>query len=131
MIIKREFVPFWKLKLDDKEAGEIFDRAFNESFPDNEDYVERKCELYRMFLNLSLYQREMSWAFRRIGDIIEGFDKLDRERPYDNGFDFSDVNKIDIAWKDEDSLKLHLINRFEDTELIVKIVELKTDKRGE
>ena len=26
MIIKREYVPFWKLKVDDKEAGEIFSK---------------------------------------------------------------------------------------------------------
>ena len=39
MIIKREFVPFWKLKLDDKEAGEIFDKAFDESFS---DYVDKE-----------------------------------------------------------------------------------------
>lgn len=123
MIIKREFVPFWKLKLDDKEAGEIFDKAFDESFS---DYVD-KDELYQRLLNLSLHQRTMDWAFYKIGDVIEGFEKLDREKPYDNGFDFSAVNKVDIAWKDEDSLTLHLINKIEDAELIVKVVEFARD----
>ena len=127
MIIKREFVPFWKLKLDDKEAGEIFDKAFNESFA----YYEGKEELYQRFMNLSLYQREMDWAFHKIGDLVDGFEKLDIEKPYDNGFVFSDVNKIETAWKDEESIRLHLINKFEDTEFIVKVVELETDRKGE
>ena len=93
MIIKREYVPFWKLKVDDKEAGEIFDKAFNESFAN----YDGKEELYQRFMNLSLYQREMDWAFYKIGDLIDGFEKLDIEKPYDNGFDFSDVNKIEIV----------------------------------
>ena len=127
MIIKREYVPFWKLKADDKEAGEIFDKAFNESFAN----YDGKEELYQRFMNLSLYQREMDWAFYKIGDLIDGFEKLDIEKPYDNGFDFSDVNKIEIVWKDEESIRLHLVNKFEDTELIVKVVELELDKKGE
>ena len=127
MIIKREYVPFWKLKADDIEAGEIFDKAFNESFAN----YDEKEELYQRFMNLSLYQREMGWAFHKIGDLVDGFEKLDIEKPYDNGFVFSDVNKIEIAWKDEESIRLHLINKFEDTELIVKVVELETDRKGE
>ena len=127
MIIKREYVPFWKLKADDIEAGEIFDKAFNESFAN----YDEKEELYQRFMNLSLYQREMDWAFHKIGDLVDGFEKLDIEKPYDNGFVFSDVNKIEIAWKDEESIRLHLINKFEDTELIVKVVELETDRKGE
>lgn len=127
MIIKREYVPFWKLKLDDIEAGEIFDKAFNESFAN----YEGKEELYQRFMNLSLYQREMDWAFYKICDLVDGFEKLDIAKPYDNGFDFSDVNKIEIAWKNEESIRLHLINKFEDTELIVKVVELETDRKGE
>lgn len=125
MIIKREYVPFWKLKLDDKEAGDIFDKAFNESFAD----YDEKEELYQRFMNLSLYQREMSWAFHKIGDLVEGFEKLDKKKPYDNGFDLSDVNKVEIVMKNEESLTLHLMNKFEDTELIVKIVEVKSDNK--
>ena len=123
MIIKRKYVPFWKLKLEDTEAIEIFDKAFNESFVD----YEGKEELYQRFLNLSLYQRAMDWAFRKLGDVIDGFEKLDKDKPYDNGFDLSDVNNVEIAWKDDDSLTLHLLNKFEDTKLIVKVVEIKND----
>ena len=33
-----------------------------------------------MLANLCLYQREMGWCFANIGDIIDGFSKLDEEQ---------------------------------------------------
>lgn len=48
-----------------------------------------------------LYQREMEWCLDTIGDIIDGFEKLDEESPYDNGYSYEDVNDVDIVWRDK------------------------------
>jgi uncharacterized protein YacL (UPF0231 family) len=39
----------------------------------------------------------MGWCFGKIGDVIEGFEKLDKEKPYDNGLSYKDVNETRIV----------------------------------
>lgn len=122
MIIERQFVPFGALKETDKEAWEIFVKAFNESYEKFDK--ERKERLFQALLPLSLYQRETSWCMNKLIDIIEGFEKLDREKPYDNGFDYESINKAYIVYKDEKSVILHLVNWFQGAETLVKVVEI-------
>lgn len=119
MIIKREYVTFGYLVNSGDPAGKLFIECLHESFPE-----ERWEELFNVFYSLCLYQREMSWAFERLDKIIDGFNKLDMEQPFDNGLSYADVKDIDIVWKDEDSIKLHLISNIDGYRHIINVVEL-------
>ena len=119
MIIKREYVPFGVLMQKDFESKAIFEKALKESFP------EEECERVRANLFwLCLYQREMDWAFRKLGDVIEGFERLDKEKPFDNGLGYEDVNEVELVSGDEEGVVLHLLNRFDGFKTIVKVVEI-------
>lgn len=118
MIIERKYVPFCVLFHKDKEAWKIFESAFNKSYPQ-----EDRERVAAMLLSQCLYQRDMGWCFRCLGEVIEGFERLDKERPYDNGLSFSDVNESEIISAGEDGLVIHLICRFDGIRHIVKIVE--------
>ena len=120
MIIKREYVPFCVLQNTDKEAWEIFEKAFNESY-----HKDNREEIKEMLLPQCLYQRDIGWCFRKIRDVIEGFNKLDKNKPYDNGLSYKDVNETKIVSWGEDGLIIHLICKFDGIENIVKIVEYK------
>ena len=120
MIIKREYVPFCVLFHNDKDAWDIFERAINKSFP-NED----RERVLAMLMPQCLYQREMGWCIKNIGDVIDGFERLDKETPYDNGLSYKDVNDTEIVSWGEEGLILHLIHRFDGIKNIVKIVEFK------
>lgn len=120
MIIKREYVPFCVLFQNDKEAWGIFERAISESFPE-----EDRERALAMLMPQCLYQREMGWCIKNIGVVIEEFERLDKENPYENGFLYKDVNEVEIIESGEDGLVLHLIHRFDGINNIVKIVELK------
>lgn len=116
MIIERQYVNFNTLINTDARAKEIFINAFNKSYP-----LEDRERVFNMLANLCLYQREMGWCFANIGDIIDGFSKLDEEYPYDNGFSYSDVNDVEIAFKSDNELVIHLLYKFEGINHIVKI----------
>lgn len=120
MTIERKYVPFCMLFHSDKEAWAIFERAFNESYP-----VEDRERIMANLMPQCLYERDMGWCFGKIGDVIDGFEKLDQEKPYDNGLSYKDVNETRIVSWGEEGLVLHLICRFDGIENIVKIVEFK------
>lgn len=120
MIIERKYVPFCVLFNRDKDAWTIFEKAFNETYPPNE-----RNRIMEMLLPLCLYQKEMGWCFNKLGDVIEGFEMLDAERPYDNGFTYTDVNETDIVSCDNGVLTLHLVCRLDDIRNIVKIVKFE------
>ena len=120
MIIERKYVPFCMLFHRDKEAWAIFEKAFNESYP-----VEDRERVWPMLMSQCLYQRDMGWCFGKLIDVIEGFEKLDKENPYDNGLSYKDVNETRIVSGGEDGLVLHLICRFDGIYNIVQIVEFK------
>lgn len=119
MIIRREYVPFCVLFNRDKEAWAIFEKAFKESFA-NDTHAD---EILNMLLPQCLYQRQMGWCMNHIGDVIDGFARLDTEKPYDNGFSYQDVNETEIVSWGEDGLVLHLIHRFDGIDHIVQVVE--------
>lgn len=123
MIIERKYVPFCVLINRDKEAWAIFEKAFNESYP-----PEDRERIWPMLMPQCLFERDMGWCFSKIGDIIEGFEKLDQEKPYDNGLSYRDVNETRIVSAGEDGLVLHLICRFDGVYNIVKIVEFEDEK---
>ena len=120
MIIERKYVPFSVLFNRDKEAWAIFESAFNKSYSQ-----EERDSIAASLLPLCLYQREMSWCFRFLGEVIEGFEKLDKEKPYDNGLSYKDVNETEIVSSGDEGLVIHLICRFDGIKNIVKVVHFK------
>ena len=116
MIIERKYVSFISLINTDEKAKEIFFTAFNKSYP-----PEDRERIFSELAYLCLYEREMSWCFEYLGDVIDGFLKLDIESPYDNGFSYSDVNDVEIAFKSDDELIIHLLHKFDGVKHIVKV----------
>ena len=116
MIIERKYVSFISLINTDEKAKEIFFTAFNKSYP-----PEDRERIFSELAYLCLYEREMSWCFEYLGDVIDGFSKLDIESPYDNGFSYSDVNDVEIAFKSDDELIIHLLHKFDGVKHIVKV----------
>lgn len=119
MIISRYYVTFRQLLNSGDEAGPFFMNKLHESYP---EYMWDK--VWNMLADQCLYQREMGWAFTKLGDVIEKFEKLDNENPYDNGCTYSDVSEAEVVESDDDYVKLHLIARKWGEKIIVKIVEI-------
>ena len=117
MIIKREYVTFRRLINSGDPAGRLFVELFHKAYP-----KERWDEIYEMLVDQCLYQREMGWAFLNIGELIKGFENLDLNQPFDNGFSFEDVTDSVVVWRDENSITLHLTNKAWGE--IVKVVEI-------
>jgi len=124
MIIKREYVTFDYLIRSNDPGGKLFIECVQESF--SEDGKKRQDEIIALLSPYCLFQREMSWAMSSIGKLIDGFKKLDKEKPFDNGCTLEDVNDVDIIWKDETSITLHLMHRKHGNECIVKVVKLRS-----
>ena len=119
MIIERQYVPFGILCERDSKSKEIFMKAFNDSYS--------KAERERIWLILSqqcLYEKDIGWAFRKLGDVIEGFEMLDKIHPYDNGYTLDDVDEVEIIEKQEEYINLHLINKSYDKKFIVKNIKI-------
>ena len=119
MIIKREFVTFRRLIESNDPGGKLFMDLFRKSYP--EDMWD---EVYRILIDQCLYQREMGWAFHGIGELIDGFTKLDQEQPYDNGFTLNDVWTGEVLYRDDASVTMLLINNAMGQKSIVKVVEI-------
>ena len=124
MIIERKYVPFCMLAYRDKEAWAIFEKAFNESYS-----VEDRDRIWAMLRTQCLAQKDSGWCFLKLGDVIEGFEKLDLEKPYDNGFTYKDVNETRIVSRSyeesEEGLTVALICRCEDVYNVVKFVSFE------
>lgn len=123
MLIERQYVRFIDLIRTDEKSKGIFMSAFNKSYAHETE--ERKEEIFESLTKQCLYQRVMSWCFNGLGEVIDGFEGLDKSDPYDNGFDFSDVKEVDIVEKNEESVKLHLLNICDGVERIVAVREIR------
>ena len=120
MIIKREYVTFRCLVSSGDEAGKIFIEKLHESY--DKEVWER---VWETLADQCLYQREMGWAFYKLGDVIEAFESLDNESPFDNGFSYEDVNDTEIVWRDEESVVIHLVCKRDGYANIVKVVTVE------
>lgn len=120
MIIKREFVSFRKLVTCGDKAGTIFIEKLHQSY---DEYMWD--EVWETLADQCLFQREMGWAFAKLGDVIEAFERLDETAPFDNGLSYEDINDTEIVWRDEDSIVLHLVSKIEGYSTIVKVVTVE------
>ena len=94
MIVKREYVRLGKLFETDKEAEAVFIRAASNSY--HEDDRDR---IVNSLLKFSLSEREMGWCLHDMGTIIDCFERLDQERPYDSGMQPHEACQAKvIAW---------------------------------
>ena len=120
MIISRTYATFRQLLNSGDEAGTFFIEKMYESYP---EYMWD--DMWNKFADQCLYQREMSWAFTKLGDVIEKFSELDKTKPYDNRCTYEDVNETEIVLKDEDSITLNLIANLYGEKIIVKNLTIK------
>ena len=113
MIIKRRFVPFHSLVQRDSYGRNVFYNAFEIDNPNDwESIEERKKEhISILFKNsISLDTADMSCCIPNIEYIYNEFEKLDLSNPYDNALSLSDVNRVEIVYKEDDIITLCLIN---------------------
>lgn len=119
MIISREYVTFRQLLNFGDEAGKFFVEMLHESYPEN-----LWDSAFDSLADLCLYQRNMDWAFYKIGDVIDKFAELDENAPFDNGCSYEDINDFEIEFQDEHYIKYHLISNHNGNKIIVKVVEM-------
>ena len=119
MIISRQYVTFRQLLNSGDEAGSFFMEKVHESYPENV-----WNDVWNMLSDQCMYQRDMGWAFAKLGDVIEKFEELDKEKPYDNGCTYEDVFEAEVIASDDNYVKLHLIANKWGEKIIVKIVEI-------
>lgn len=103
MIIKREYVKFNDLILANDEGGEMFCRAMDKVLQKFEPI--EKARMYLWLGEACLYFRDMSWGLD-IREMLDGFERLDKEQPFDNGFTYADVTEAEVFPEYEDSLFL-------------------------
>lgn len=103
MKIAREYVTFRKLVESNDPGGKFFMECLHESYPEN-----LWNEAYNMLADLCLYQREMEWGFHGIGRLINGFKKIDKESPYDNGYSSEHIWNAEVLDNDGKTLTLLL-----------------------
>lgn len=121
MVIRREYIPFKTLVTRHDRGGELFTRLCKENYPKDVWNVA-----YLTLSDYALYQRDMGWGFRRMGDLIEGFQKLDEEDPYETGYGLSDARTADVIWRNESTMILLLRTGAEDGNAIVGAIEVAT-----
>lgn len=99
MIVKREFVPFKEI-IDFDPAGA---KVFLDTFYPHES-TERRANLFMHFTgsNLRLCDRDMGWAYENIRKLIDEFERLDRECPYDTSYSLDDVYSAELLERRSD-----------------------------
>ena len=120
MIISRQYVTFRQLLNAGDEAGTFFVEKLHESYPE-----DMWNNVWNMLADQCLYQREMGWAFTKLGDVIEKFEELDDKKPYDNGCTYDDVFDAEVVASGDDYVRIHLIANKCGEKIIVKIIDIK------
>lgn len=115
MIVKREFVRLGKLFETDKEAEAVFMKAAKEA------YDERRDNILSNLLRFSLSEREMGWCLTGIGDVIDCFERLDKEKPYDSELSPHQTAEAKVIKNGRSSVVLKLLTRDGETIGITRI----------
>lgn len=99
MIVKREFVSFKDIIDFDPAGAKVFLDTF---YP--QDTVERRANLFMHFTsaNTRLCDREMGWAYYDIRKLIDEFERLDKECPYDTPYSMDDIYSAELIGRCSD-----------------------------
>lgn len=119
MFIERKYVSFFVLSQTDEQAKKVFEGTIKKYVSDA-DEAQRLID-YHYSNRTMVYGAEMGYCIPHFDEIVRDFEVLDKEYPYDNGFDVTDTNEVIIADKSDDYIELHLIKRFDGEEYIVKV----------
>ena len=123
MIIERKYVSFYVLSYTDEKAKMIFEGTIKKYITDAEE--AQRLINYHYSERTMVYGAEMGYCIPHFDEIVFGFEKLDKESPYDNRFDITDTNEVIIADKGDDYIELHLIHRFDGEEFIIKVQRIE------
>lgn len=93
MIIKRKYEWFGYLYEVDDDVKEIIDKAFENA--DSPDEWKQKVLEYNYYNISACFNIGCGLPRDSYSYIMECFDKLDAEKPYDNGLTFKEVNSIE------------------------------------
>lgn len=93
----------------------------------NSQMVDSLRPVYHYSNRTMVYGAEMGYCIPHFDEIVQGFKVLDKENPYDNGFDVTDTNEVIIADKSDDYIELHLIKRFDGEEYIIKVQRITNE----
>lgn len=74
-----------------------------------------------------VYGADMGYCIPHFDEIVQGFERLDKHFPYDNGFDVTDANEVIIADKTDEYIELHLLRRFDGEEFIIKVQRITNE----
>ncbi len=127
MIIKRKYVRLKVLEQVDKDFKDIFMTALNNTFKDMDDIEKERIYNYNVNeWNGCLNDFDLgNGVGGGIAYLREKFDELDKNIPYDNGFSYDDVNKVNINDKNENYIELYLCNEFDGEENIIKVIKIE------
>ncbi len=119
MFIERKYVSFFVLSQTDEQAKKVFEGTIKKYVSDADE--AQKLIDYHYSNRTMVYGAEMGYCIPHFDEIVRDFEVLDKEYPYDNGFDITDTNEVIIADKSDDYIELHLIKRFDGKKYIVKV----------
>ena len=124
MIVSRRYVPFVWLFDRDPQSKSILETAYARSKMSKREQKKHWDMLcaYRVSVNTA----EMGMCIPEFAYIISEFDRLDKEYPYDNGFNMCDVNRVDIVDQSSDAIHLRLYNVFDGDEHIIGFSTINT-----
>ena len=125
MIIERKYVSFYELSQSDVKAKAIFEGTIKKYIQDA-DEAQRLID-YHYSERTMVYGAEMGYCIPHFDEIVLGFEKLDKEVPYDNRFDVTDTTAINIVDQGEDYIEVHLVKRFDGEEFIIKVQRITNE----
>ena len=125
MIIERKYVSFYVLSYTDEKAKMIFEGTIKK-YISNPEEAQRLID-YHYSERTMVYGAEMGYCIPHFDEIVHGFEKLDKESPYDNGFNVTDANGVNFGECGENYIVLHLVKRFDGEEFIIKIQRIENE----
>ena len=125
MKIERKYVSFFMLSQTDEQAKKVFEGTIKKYVSDAEE-SQRLIDSHYSNRTM-IYGAEMGYCIPHFDEIVRGFELLDEEYPYDNGFDATDANEVIIADKSDDFIELHLIKRFDGEEYIINVQRITNE----
>ena len=118
MIVKREHVRLGKLFETDKQAESIFYQAVEKSH-----FGEYEDEFLAHILFCCLDERVMEWGIVDMQDIVDAFDKLDSEYPYESGFQPHQAFTAKVIDQEENAVVVKLITKYGETIGVTRIYD--------